>query len=219
MLTGGRRRSSGLNIHNRQNSIVSMDSKRDGYSPDSKRSWPSDLDSFRKKVQRNAIERHENAELWWSALRMLIYARILLVEDDDLLESEDQSEQASEAASELSVEASTRQETEKSDADSGAQECLNIEAPVSQEVRPTVAARGGHSPIINEAAVIQAPVVQAPVAFPPFPFSGPPFLRPPFCSGSSSTCCANACFPPSQSYLRRKPHPGVAILLAFFSPC
>ena len=60
---------------------------------ESKKSVSSDLESSRKKFQRGIIEDRETVDLWEAALRMLVYARaILLQKRKDLSASADQSD-------------------------------------------------------------------------------------------------------------------------------
>ncbi|OCL14573.1 hypothetical protein AOQ84DRAFT_21349 [Glonium stellatum] len=75
-----RRRSSGANYSNRRASTVSTDFRRDSVPPDNKKSGSSDLESSRKKFQRGIIEGHETVDLWGTALRMLVYARAILLQ-------------------------------------------------------------------------------------------------------------------------------------------
>jgi hypothetical protein len=59
---------------------VSNDLRKDSVLLESKKSVSSDLESSRKKFQRGMIEDRETVDLWEAALRMLVYARAILLQ-------------------------------------------------------------------------------------------------------------------------------------------
>ena len=59
---------------------MSNDLRKDSVLLESRKSVSSDLESSRKKFQRGMIEDRETVDLWEAALRMLVYARAILLQ-------------------------------------------------------------------------------------------------------------------------------------------
>ncbi|OCK81185.1 hypothetical protein K432DRAFT_326805 [Lepidopterella palustris CBS 459.81] len=70
-----RRRSGGMQSLKHRSSALSTDSRKDSALSEGKRVVSSDIESLRKKFQRNAIEKRERVDLWTAAVRMLVYSR------------------------------------------------------------------------------------------------------------------------------------------------